>query len=172
MNLSVVFRPVGSPRFKSRGCRTTWFPWLLPLRAIASVTFKTCSYRCRSCSSHPLPALFSSKTSPSGVLTVSSAPDLSGERLWVVLPARYPFSALSPSTLVASRSSGSGDCLPLFPFLFPWSLRHSKVNGWGAGMGLPIGLFLFSAMGLPCLRTSGNGHWRQSLAGSSVRRDG
>ena len=159
MSLSVVFWLVGSPRFKGHGCRATWSPWLLPLRAIASVTFKTCSYRCRSCSSHPLPALFSSKALPSGVLTVSSAPDLSGECLWVVLPARYPFSASSPSTLVASRS-------------LPWSLRHSKVNGWGAGMGLPIGLFLFSAMGLRCLLTSGSGNCRQSLAGSSVRRDG
>ena len=103
---------------------------------------------------------------------MSSAPDVSGECLWVVLPARYPFSASSPSTLVASRSGSSGDCLPLFPFPFPWSLHHSKVNGWGAGMGLPIGLFLFSAMGLPCLCTSDSGHWKQNLAGSSVCRDG
>ena len=34
-----------------------------------------CSYRCRSCSSHPSPARFSSKTSASWVSTVSSAPD-------------------------------------------------------------------------------------------------
>ena len=36
-------------------------------------------------------------------------------------------------------------------FLFHWSLRHSEVNGWGAGMGLPIGLFLFQLWGLPVL---------------------
>ena len=30
----------------------------------------------------------------------------------------------------------------------------------------------FSAMGLPCLRSSGGGHWRQSLTGLSVLRDG
>ena len=69
-----------------------WFspsqePWVpgyqvslaVALRAIASVTFRACSYRCRSCSSHPSPALFSWKTSASWVLTVSSAPD--SERL-------------------------------------------------------------------------------------------
>ena len=34
-----------------------------------------CSSHCRSCSSHPSPAWFSSKTSASWALTVSSAPD-------------------------------------------------------------------------------------------------
>ena len=47
----------------------------LAYRAIASVTFRACSFHCRSCSSHPSPALFSSKISASWVLTVSSAPD-------------------------------------------------------------------------------------------------
>ena len=39
-------------------------------------------------------------------------------------------------------------------------------------MGLPIGLFLFQLEGLPCLRTSGSGHWMQILAGVSILRDG
>ena len=63
------FSPIGL------GCRAAWSPGLLPYRALAYVTFKAGSYRCRSCSSHPSPALFSSKTSPSWLLTVSSAPD-------------------------------------------------------------------------------------------------
>ena len=39
-------------------------------------------------------------------------------------------------------------------------------------MGLPVGLFLFQLVGLPCLRTGGSGQWMQSLAGMSVLRDG
>ena len=35
-----------------------------------------------------------------------------------------------------------------------------------------VGLFLFSAMGLPCLRSSGGRHWRRSLTSLSVLRDG
>ena len=39
---------------------------------------------------------------------------------------------------------------PIFPFfLFLWSLRHSGVDGKGAGRGLPIGLFLFQLWGYP-----------------------
>ena len=36
----------------------------------------------------------------------------------------------------------------------------------------PSGCFLFSALGLPCLRTSGSGQGRQCLAGPSVLQDG
>ena len=35
-----LLRPVDPPRFKSLGCRATWFPWLLVSRAIASVLFR------------------------------------------------------------------------------------------------------------------------------------
>ena len=118
-SLGHLIRPVGSPRFQSLGCRATWSPWLLLLSSYCLRHVQVaCSYRCRSCSSHPSPALFSSKTSASWVLTVSSAPD--SERainFWVVIPARYPSSASSPSNLVASWSGGSGACLPFF--LFP-----------------------------------------------------
>ena len=74
-SLGRLIRPVRSLRFKSLGCRAAWSPWLLPYRAIATVTFGACIYRCRSCSSHPSLALFSSETSASWVLSVSSAPD-------------------------------------------------------------------------------------------------
>ena len=50
--------------------------------------------------------------------------------------------------------------------------RPSEDTEKGAGMGLPVGLFLFQLEGLPCLRTCGNGQWMQSLAGMSVLRDG
>ena len=82
---------------------------------------------------------------------MSSTPDSERRILWVVLPARSPFSASSPSTLVASWSGGSGACLPFFPLPFPWSLRYSEVNGWGAGMGLPyrVGPFFSYGVALP-----------------------
>ena len=75
VSLSVVF---SAGRFSP--IQEPWVPGYLvslalALRAIASITFRACSYRCRSCSSHPSPALFSSKTLPAWVLTVSSAPD-------------------------------------------------------------------------------------------------
>ena len=73
-SLGRLIRPVSSPRFKSLGCRAAWSLWLLPYRAIATVKFRACTFRCRSCSSHPSPALFSSETSASWVLSVSSAP--------------------------------------------------------------------------------------------------
>ena len=65
---------------------------------------------------------------------------------------------------VAARELG---CLCSF-FLFLWGRRLSK----DAGMGLPVGLFLFQLEGLPCLRSGGRGQWMQSLAGRSVLRDG
>ena len=49
---------------------------------------------------------------------------------------------------------------PVFSFfLFLWGRSHSEYAGKGAGMGLPIGFFLFQLEGLPCLRlaVAGNG---------------
>ena len=57
-------------------------------------------------------------------------------------------------------------------FLFLWGRRHSEDTEKGAGMGLPVRLFLFQLEGLPCLRAGGCGQWMQSLAGVSVLRDG
>ena len=44
-------------------------------------------------------------------------------------------------------------------FLFLWGLSHSEDDGKGAGMGLPIGLFLFQLGGCPAsaLAVAGNG---------------
>ena len=66
-----------------------------------------CSYCCRSRSSHPSPAWFSTKTSASWVSTVSSAPDSEQTFTFGLFSLlRFPSSASSPSTLVASWSSG------------------------------------------------------------------
>ena len=73
--LGRLLRPVVSPRFKSPGFRFTWSPGLLLLELLPPSCSGCDSYRCPSCSSHPSPAWFSSKTSASWVLTVASAPD-------------------------------------------------------------------------------------------------
>ena len=165
-SLSVVFRPVGSPRFKSLGCRAAWYPWLLPHRALASITIKAGSYRCRSCSSHPSPALFSLKTSPSWLLTVSSVPDSEWQT-----PAGHSSCSVSIFCLVSFSPRGSLErrlwsLSPIFPLpLFLWSLRLSEVNGWGAGFGLPIGLSLFQLWGCPASAVAVTGV-RCSLVGS------
>ena len=58
-----------------------WVPGYLVSLALALSSYclrlvqVACSSRCHSCSSHPSPAWFSLKTSASGLLTVSSAPD-------------------------------------------------------------------------------------------------
>ena len=88
----------------------------------------------------------------------------------VVLPARYLSSAPSPSSQVARWRGSSGAWLPFSILL--WGRSHSEDDGKGAGMGLPIGLFLFQLERLPCFCTSGSGQWMQSLAGMSVLWDG
>ena len=89
-----------------------------------------CSYRCRSCSSHPLPSLFFlAKTSASMVLTVSSAPD-SGRAITFGTFSLLSI-ALRPLLLLAKLarwSGGSGAWLPLF--LFPFPLGSSSLRGY------------------------------------------
>ena len=76
-------------------------------------------------------------------------------------------------TQLAGWRGGWGAWLSFFSFfLFHWSLRHSEDTEKRAGMGLPVGLFLFQLEGLPFLCTAGSGHWIQILAGMSVLRDG
>ena len=151
--------PVGSPRCKSRGGRATWSPWLLPLRAVASVTFRAGSYHCRSASSRPWLAWFSLKPSPSGVLTVSSAPDSE----WRT-PLGCSSCSVSCFRLVSFYPSGwlerrFGSLSPVFtPFLYLGVFVTPRSMGGVLEWAFPIGLFLFSAMGLPCLRSSGSGH--------------
>ena len=77
------------------------------------------SSRCPSCSSHPLPDWFSSKTSASWVLTVASAPDSARAFAFGCSLCSVSSSASSPSTLVASWCDGWGACLPFFPCSFP-----------------------------------------------------
>ena len=73
--LGRLLRPVVSPRSKGPGCRFTWPPGLFLLELLPPSHSGCGSYRCPSCSSHPLPAWFSLKTSVSWVSTVASAPD-------------------------------------------------------------------------------------------------
>ena len=73
--LSRLLRPVVSPQFKCPGCRFTWSPGLFLLELLPPSRSGCGSYHCPSCSSHPSPAWFSSKTSASWVSTVASAPD-------------------------------------------------------------------------------------------------
>ena len=73
----------------------------------------------------------------------------SGELLWVVLPARSPFSALSPSTLVASWSGGSGACLPFFPFLFLGVFVTPRSMDGELEWAFPSGGSIFQLWGCP-----------------------
>ena len=75
-------------------------------------------------------------------------------------------------TKLARWRGGLGAWLLFSFFLFVWGCCHSEDTEKGAGMGLPIGLFLFQLEGLPCLHPGGSGQWMQNLAGFSVLRDG
>ena len=109
-----------------------------------------CSYRCRSGSSHPWPAWFSSKTSPSGVLTVSSAPD--SERR---TPLRCSSCSVSFFRLVSFYPSGCmerrlGSLSPVFPPSF--SLESSSLRGQWMGRWngpSPSGCSFFQLWGCP-----------------------
>ena len=67
---SGCFSPIQVP-----GCQFTWSLGLLLLELLPPSGSGCGSSRCPSCSLHPAPAWFSSKTSASWVLTVASAPD-------------------------------------------------------------------------------------------------
>ena len=73
--LGRLLRPVVSPRFQSPGCRFTWSPGLSLLELLPLSRSGCGSYHCPFCSSHPLPAWFSSESPASWVSTVASAPD-------------------------------------------------------------------------------------------------
>ena len=61
-------------------------------------------------------------------------------------------------TKLARWRGGSGAWLPFSIFLFLWGRCHSEDTEKGAGLGLPVGLFLFQLEELPCLRTGGSGN--------------
>ena len=63
------------PDSSALGCRFTWSPGLFLLELLPPSRSGCGSSRCPSCSSHPSPAWFSSKTSASWVSTGASAPD-------------------------------------------------------------------------------------------------
>ena len=138
----------GFSPFKCPGCRCTWSPGLLLLELLPPSWSGCGSSRCPSCSSHPSPAWFSSKTSASWVLTVASAPDSERAFAFGGSLCSVSSSASSPSTLVASWCDGWGACLPFFPVPFLWGLSHSGIQGQGAGGNLPIGLVPLSALGV------------------------
>ena len=171
---SCLLRPVGPPRFKYLGCRATWSPWLLVSRAVASVTFRLNAAIAAAPVRHTLrhPCFYWQKLWLHRCRRCLWLLILSGRSPWVVLPARYLSSAPSPSSQVARWRGGSGAWLPFSLLLFLWGRSHSKDDGKGTGMGLPIALLLFQLEGLPCLLVSGREQWMQSLAGMSVLQDG
>ena len=151
------------------GFRFTWFPRLLLLELFASVRFRLWLL--------PLPLLFfsscaclvSSETATSRMLTVALAPDT--ERTFAFGRSFCSVSGSAPSSLVASWCGSLGACLPFVPCLFLWSRCHFRVMDGELERFFPSGCFLFQLLGLPCFRSGGGRHERQSLAGPSVLRD-
>ena len=135
------FSPMQTPGF-----RFTWSPRLLLLELFASIRFRLWLF--------PLPLLFfsscaclvSSETTASRMLTVALTPD--SERTFAFGRFFCSVSGSAPSSLVASWCGSLGACLPFVPCLFLWSRCHSRVNGRGAGVVLPIGLFPLSVFGV------------------------
>ena len=142
-SLGRLLQPVDSPRFKCLGCRFAWSPWLLLYRAVASVTFGW-----RAATAPVLHTLrqpsFPRKLRLRGCRRCLRFRILSGRS-----PLGRSLYSVSIFRLVSFYPSGQlvrrlGSLPPIFPFFFfLWSLRHSGVDGKGAGRGLPIGLFLF-----------------------------
>ena len=119
-SLGRLLRPVGSPRFKSLGCRATWSPWLLLYRAIASVTFRLRAATADAPVHHSLrQPCFPRKLWLRGCrrclqLRILSRRSPLGRSLCSV-----SIFGLTPSHLLVGWSSSSGACLPFFLFPFP-----------------------------------------------------
>ena len=137
------FSPIQAP-----GCWFTWSPGLLLLELLPPSGSGCGISRCPSCSLHPAPAWFSSKTLASWVLTVASTPD--SERAFAFGRALCSVSSSTLSSLVASWCGGLGACLPFFPFPFPFGvvvtpgLMDRVLEGF-----FPSGCFLFQLWGCP-----------------------
>ena len=123
-SLGRLLRPVDYTLFKCLGCRFAWSPWLLLYRAVASVTFGWRAATAAAPVLHTLrqPSFPRKNFGFVGVDGVFSSGFWAGVHLWDILSARYPSSASSPPTLVASWYGGSGGCLPFFPFSFSFGV--------------------------------------------------
>ena len=150
MSLSVVF---AAGRFSL--IQEPWVPGYLVSLALALSSYCLCHVQgvqllLTLLFITPFPSLVFLENFGFVMLPVSSAPDSE----WRSPLGRSPC-LVSIFGLVSFYPSGwlerrLGSLPPVFSlFLFLWSLRHSEVNGWGVGMGLPVRLFLFQLWGCP-----------------------
>ena len=86
-----------------------------------------------------------------------------------VLSARFPARHLLPLWLVGAAAWELAFLLSL-AFSFEVVVTSGLLDGELERV-FPLGCFLFQLLGLPCLRSGGGRHGRQSLAGPSVLRD-
>ena len=132
---SCFLRPVVLPDSSALGAR-------LPGLSSYCLRHVQVACSCRSCSSHPSPSLFFlAKTSAS---RVSLAPD--SERAITFGSFSLLGIALRPRLLLTKLARWRGSSGAWLPFSFSFEVvvsRHSEDTEKGAGMGLPVGLFLF-----------------------------
>ena len=114
--------------------------------------------------------LVSSETAATRMLAVALAPET--ERTFAFGRSFCSVSGSAPSSLVASWCSSLVACLPFLSLAFSFEVVvTSGLMDGELERFFPSGFFLFQLLGLPCLRSGGGGHGRQSLAGPSVLRD-
>ena len=151
------------------GFRFTWFPRLLLLELFASVRFRLWLLLLPLLFFSSCACLVSLETAASRMLTVALAPVT--ERTFAFGRSFCSVSGSAPSSLVASwcGSLGLASLLSL-AFSFGVVVTSGLMDG-ELERFFPTGCFLFQLLGLPCLRSGGGRHRRQSLAGPSVLRD-
>ena len=170
--LGRLLRPVVSPRFKCPGCQFTWSPGLLLLELLPPSCSGCGSSRCPSCSSHPSPAWFSSKTSASWVLTVASAPD--SERAFAfgrffLLGIQLGLVAFYPGGWLVRRLGSLSPIFSLFLSFGVLSLRDSWTGSWRGSSHRVVSSFSFGvALPLHSLRTFPSGWCLAFAMGSPV----
>ena len=150
----------GFSPFKCPGCQFTWSPGLLFLELLLPSCSGCGSSHCSSCSSHPSPAWFSSKTSASWMLTVASAPVSERAFAFGRSLCSVSSSASSPSTLVASWCDGWGACLPFFSLFLSFGVLVTPgFMDREMERIFPSGCFLFQLWGCPAsaLAVAGKG---------------
>ena len=157
------FSPLQAPGF-----RFTWSPRLLLLELFASVRFRLWLLTLPLLFFSSCACLVSSETAASRMLAVVLAPET--ERTFAFGRSFCSVSGSAPSSLVASWCGSLGACLPFLSLAFSFEVTSGLMDG-ELERFFPSGCFLFQLLGLPCLRSGGGGHGRQSLAGPSVLRD-